>query len=353
VAGFRPQDVGIAITERRLVRLALMRATIFLVDAADAVALRPIMQPAIDRSFAGNPGRRMPGTDLAAVHRRAADLLAGTPLTFSALGQALAADFPTAEPADLAAAARTGLALVQVPPRGVWGASGSAQHVELHHWLGPHDAFAGSVSPAIAAVSAISASTTASNSVAAAGDSAALERTILRYLAAFGPATAADVQTWSGLTGMRAVLDRMAPNLRLFADEHGRQLFDVVDGLLPDAETPAPIRILAEFDNVLLSHQDRTRVVGESARRRLSTVNGLLASTFLIDGYVAGVCRIQRGTERIARTTRTALRADTAVARFEPFHRLRRKDQTALLAEGRRLLRFIAPGARHEAVIAD
>lgn len=320
VAGFRAQDVGAAITERRLVRLALMRSTIFLVDAADAVALRPIMQPGIDRSFAGNPGRRMAGIDLAAVHRRAAELLGGSgaPLTFSALGQALAEDFPTAAPADLAAAARTGLTLVQVPPRGVWGASGAARHVTLTDWLGP--------------------------SLAAGGPGPGREMAIRRYLTAFGPATAADVQTWSGLSGIRAVLDRMAPQLRLFTDEHGRQLFDVADGVLPEPGTPAPIRILAEFDNVLLSHHDRSRLISDSARRQLITVNGLLASTFMVDGFVAGVCRIQRGR---------AHGAESATVRFEPFGRLRRKDQSALLAEGRRLLRFIAPGARHEAVITD
>jgi hypothetical protein len=156
---------------------------------------------------------------------------------------------------------------------------------------------------------------------------------VLRYLGAFGPATVQDLQTWSGLTGLREVLERLRPRLRTFRDEHGRALFDLPDAPLPDPETPAPPRFLPEYDNVLLSHADRSRIVDEDLRRRFVAENGIL-STVLVDGFV-------QATWKIVRQRREA------TLRVQLLRPLTKQDRLAIAEEGARLLRFLAPDAPH------
>jgi hypothetical protein len=152
---------------------------------------------------------------------------------------------------------------------------------------------------------------------------------VMRYLGAFGPATVRDVQTWSGLTAVREVLERLRPRLRTFRDEGGNELFDVPDGLLPDSATPAPPRFLPAYDNVLLSHADRTRIVPRGRPVPLPAGNGATGGTFLVDGFMAGTWRLgQKGIE------------------IEPYEPLGKADRRALNEEAdRRLFPFLAPVA--------
>jgi hypothetical protein len=227
-------------------------------------------------------------------------LLERRPLTLGALGTALAERWPKHDAFALANAVRNLVPLVQVPPRGLWGESGQAAHTTAEAWLG--------------------------RAVDPAADPAAL---VERYLAAFGPATVKDMQTWSGMTRLTALVRQLKPRLRVFRDEHGQQLYDLPDAPRPPGDTPVPVRFLPEFDNVLLSHADRSRILTEEQRRRVFTKNGIIRSTFLVDGFVHGLWRIER--ER-----------NTARLVIEPWSPLGRTAWTELKTEGTRLLAFAA-----------
>jgi len=149
---------------------------------------------------------------------------------------------------------------------------------------------------------------------------------VLRYLRAFGPATVADVQAWSGLTRLREVTSRLGDRLRRFEDDLGSELLDVADGLLPDQDTPAPVRFLPPFDNAILAHADRTRIVTPELRRVVS--RDRLMRTFLVDGFVAGTWHINGGALDI-----------------RPFRPLGKHEREAVGAEGERLVEFVLPDA--------
>ena len=300
---FDPAELGRLVTGRAVVRLALMRSTIHLVTARDALRLRPVVQPVIARGVQGGYGRQLAGLDEAALAAAGRALVEERPRTFAELGALLAARWPDRTPAALAIAVRSLVPLVQVPPRGVWGAAGPAAHTSVEAWLGrPVD------------------------------DAAPVDDLVLRYLAAFGPATVADAQAWSGLTRLKAVLERLRPRLRVFRDERGRELLDLPDAPRPDPDTPAPPRFLPEWDNVLLSFADRSRIVPDAHRARLFSTNGMIPGTVLVDGVVRATWRIARERGR-------------ATLVVEPFTRLAAPDRRAVAEEGERLLAFAAPEA--------
>ena len=300
--GFHPDQLACLILERRAVRVALMRNTVHLVSARDCLKLRPLVQPVIDRGLYANRAQRavLEGVDVEALATAGRLLLEKRPRTAKELGVLLGERWPESDPASLARAVRHLLPLVQVPPRGVWGRSGQTTHTTAEAWLGrPLDA-----------------------------DSSP-EEMVVRYLGAFGPATVKDVQTWSGLTRLGEVVERLRPRLDTFRDENGRELFDLPEAPRPDPKTPAPPRFLPEFDNLILSHADRARVIADDHRREISSRNGMVPATFLVDGFV-------RGTWKVRRT-----RGKAALV-IEPFEALSGNDRDALAEEGERLLRFMA-----------
>ena len=299
--GFRPQALADLINERRAVRIVLMRSTIHLVTARDCLALRPVLQPVMDRNlYVGSPyGRRIRGMDIESLSAAGRALLEEQPRTTGELGKLLSVLWPDRDASSLAYAIRNLAPLVQVPPRGIWGAGGQAACTTAEAWLG------GSLGP----------------------DSSP-DKMILRYLAAFGPATVGDIQIWSGLSALGEAIERLRPRLRVFRNEGGRELFDVPDGLLPDPNTPAPPRFLPVYDNLLLSHADRTRIIADEHRK----LAGAGLGTVLLDGFVRGTWKITRH-----RTTATLI--------VEPFKRLSKKDTSALTKEGAQLLAFVATDA--------
>ena len=309
LGGFRPDDLAALLTDRSVVRIAVMRGTIHVVSARDCLPLRRLVQPVLDRGLRGAFGKQLAGVDATAVAAAGRELVDAEPLTFSALGERLAGRWPDYPPAALAQAVRAHVPLVQVPPRAVWGRSGQSLHTSAEHWLGAGLAAAAPASPQT------------------------LAGLVTRYLAAFGPASARDVTAWSGLTGLRAVLDELRPSLVTFRDEQGAELFDLPSAPRPDGDAPAPVRLAAEFDNLLLSHADRSRVVHPEHLRRFYTINGIFPGSVLIDGFVAGMWRLTRAKH-------------LATLTIELFGSARKHAQVTREAE--RMLAFCAPGATHD-----
>ena len=306
LAGFRPADLAELLVSRQAVRIALMRSTIHLVSARDCLTFRPLVQPVLDRSLPAIFGKQFAGLDAGALAEAGRALVDAEPRTFSELGNLLAPDWPGYAPAALAQGIRALVPLVQVPPRAVWGAAGQARHTSAEAWLGrPLD------------------------------PSPSVDVLITRYLAAFGPATVADAQAWSGLTRLGEVADRLRPGLRTFHDEQGRELLDLPHAPRPGPDALAPVRLVAEFDNLILSHAGRARVVSDDNRRRLYTRNGIFPGTVLLDGFVAGMWRLTRSRR-------------TAVLTVELFGAVPSRDRDAVGEEAQRLLGFAAPGDTHE-----
>jgi hypothetical protein len=318
--GFLPEDLAALITDRSVVRIALMRGTIHLVSARDCLPLRQLVQPVIERGMRGAFGKQLAGVDPGELAAAGRCLVEAEPMSFSQLGHLLAAQWPGHPPAALAQGVRAYVPLVQVPPRAVWGRAGQSLHTSAEHWLGQRRPAGHSASPAPAA------------------GPAELARLVTRYLGAFGPATVRDVQAWSGLTGLKAVLERLRPSLVSFRGERGAELFDLPAAPRPGEDTPAPVRLVAEFDNLLLSHAERSRVVSPEATRRLSTINGVIPGSVLIDGFAAGMWRLSRSRPKAAVT----------IEMFGPVRRLDQAQRDALTAEAGRVLAFAAPGAAHE-----
>ena len=317
--GFRADDLAKLITQRRAVRIGLMRGTVHLVTARDALAIRPVVQPIYERIFVSARGdvgvptftSRLKGLDVKTVLAMGRKLLNETPRSAAELRPLLKKRWPEHDAEALAAVVHFHLPLVQVPPRGVWGASGQARHALLQTWLGREMAA-----------------------------DASADKLVLRFLRAFGPATVADARTWSRLTGLREVFERLRPRLRTYRDEKGRELFDVQDGALPDPETPAPPRFLPEYDNVFLSHDDRSRIARDDFRlSRSSSIEGTFG-TVLVDGFIGAIWKITRTKGR-------------AVLRIESVVPLGRRDMDAVAAEGERLLAFTDPEASHELSVAQ
>lgn len=307
--GFDPEGLSGLLASRDLVRIVTMRSTIHLHTADDALVLRPLVQAARSREL--NAFRKgLTGVDLEELASIARGAVEEEPRTMKQLREVLLPRWPDADPQSLAVAARCLLPLVQVTPRGLWRRSGQVALTTVEHWLGrPSEPVPGAVPAPDAAV--------------------------LRYLAAFGPASVKDMQTWAGLTRLRDTFEQLRPQLRTFRDESGVELFDLPDAPRPDADTPAPARFLPEFDNLLLSHADRSRIVPAEYKGR--TWKGNIAhNVFLVDGFLAGVWRVEEG-------------AAPAVLTIEPFGTLTKAQRRELADEAERLM----TGPLHRATTYD
>jgi hypothetical protein len=299
---FAPADLAGPLEERAVVRATLMRGTVHLVTADDALTLRPLTEPAIVRGFRGGFSGRIDPEQAQQVLALGRTLLDEAPRTRAELRERFAERWPHVDPDAMAYAVSYLLPTVQPTPRGVWGQQGRAELALMTTWLDRPIP-----------------------------DAPSIDEVVLRYLAAFGPASVKDVQAWSGLTGLGEVLDRLTPQLRMFVSEHGQPLFDVLEAPLPDPDLPVPPRLLPEYDNVLFSHQDRRRIIDDRRRVPLPPGLGARAGTFLLDGYFRGTWKI-----------------DGETLRLTPHAALSEADQVAIADEARLLAEFV--GARDVAI---
>jgi hypothetical protein len=309
IEGFEREHLLTLVRSHQAVRASMMRGTLHVVSAKDYVALRAALQPMLTRGVVSVLRDRLKGIVIDEVAAEARGLLESGPATFEDLRDALVKLHPEADARAMGFVARLSLPLVQVPTDDdAWGYPASSAFALAETWIGEPMA-----------------------------RSETLEALVLRYLAAFGPGTASDVQTWSGVRGMKEVLETLRSKLVVLRDERKRELFDLPKAPRPGADVSAPVRFLPEFDNLVLAHADRSRFVPEAYKRRVFLPGLRVAPTFLVDGFVAG-------------TWAAARKKKDATLTVEPFEPLSKKTKIDLEAEAVRLVRFVEPDASTFAV---
>ncbi|TVT18655.1 winged helix DNA-binding domain-containing protein [Amycolatopsis rhizosphaerae] len=297
---FEPATLDDGVTGRRVVRTHLMRRTIHLVTAADALAWRARHGAMLRQRVLGVYRREFDGVDLDELAAAARAMLADDePRTMAELGRTLGARWPSAGPRALGEMVIAALVpVVQLPPRGLWRKKAGVRTVLLSSWLGRE------IDP-----------------LAPEGSDPVGEALVLRYLAAFGPAAVADVRAWSGLAGLPHAVAALRDKLVTFRDERGRELIDLPDAPRPDPDTPAPVRFLPAFDNAILGYDDRSRII-DDAHRGLSVAG---ARVVLVDGRVAATWTEQAGTVTVT-----------------PLRRFSRAEHTAVAEQGAELASFLS-----------
>jgi hypothetical protein len=304
LAGFAHDELSELVTSRQVVRISCLRGTIHLVTADDAALLRPLTQVVLTRAiFSQAFGKNLAGLDLEPVLATARELAAERPRTRTEVAKLLAERWPGWDATSLGYAFTYLVPLIQVPPRGIWGRTGPIAWTPAEDWLRRD------LDP-----------------------DPEPDEVMLRYLAAFGPATVADVQAWSGLTRLREVAERLRPRLRTFTDPAGAEVLDLPDAPLPDEDADAPPRFLPEYDNVLFSYADRTRVNPNRNEIPLAPGNGGRCGTVLIDGTFRATWQI-------------TVAGDQATLLIKPFAPLASADQADVVTEGAGLLAFAAADA--------
>ncbi|WP_055600473.1 winged helix DNA-binding domain-containing protein [Streptomyces aureus] len=307
IDGFTQADLTALVEDRKVVRSTLLRSTQHLVTADDFRRLRPLVQPVLDRTAGSSYFTRNrvtghgTGLDAAALVTEGLALLGGRTLPRRELARQLAERHPGHDGRILAGEVELRTPLVHDPATGSWGSWGNRSAISVT----PADAWLG-------------------RPMAPTGDGDAAKELIRRHLAAFGPAGVKDVQAWCGLTRLGGVVAEMGAELRRYSGPGGGELFDLADAELPDPETPAPVRLLPAFDNVLLAHADRTRIIGDEDRTLVMPGAAQVRPTFLVDGRVRGTWSLVAGTLRLA-----------------PFGPLRATDRAALEEEAHRLVPFV------------
>ncbi|RKR92948.1 winged helix DNA-binding protein [Micromonospora pisi] len=297
---FDPAVLSDLMTRRGVVRTHLMRRTVHLLTADDAVAWRARHDSMLRQRVLGTYRRELAGVDLDELAAAGRAVMAdAAPRSMTELARALAVRWPEPGPRALGEMLVAALIpMVQLPPRGLWRTRAGVRNVLLSSWVGRE-----------------------TDPPAPEGSDPVGESLVRRYLAAFGPAAVADVRAWCGLAGLPAAVAAIRHELVAFRDERGRELLDLPDAPRPDPDTPAPVRFLPAFDNALLGYDDRSRIV-DNAHRGLSVAG---ARVVLVDGRVAATWGVQDGTVVVA-----------------PLRRFSRADRATVAEQARALASFLS-----------
>jgi hypothetical protein len=307
--GFRREDLAALISGRKAVKATLLRTTLHLVTIDDYLVLAETLRPTFLKAAATiAKSRETAGIDFEEVLREARRFLGEAPRSFAEITAHFGALHPQADPGVIRYTIRTHLPLVQVPVEGGWSYPGNPKFALADLFLkrkltGKED----------------------------------LRRLVHQFLRAFGPASVGDLQTWSGLSGLKEAIAPFRDELVTYRDEAKRELLDLPGQPLPDGDAPAPVRFLGELDQLVLAYDKRARVVADEHKARIYTPNLRGACAALIDGFVAATWKIEK------------VKKDATLV-VEPFAKLNAKDRKALREEGEALLRFVDSEAKGFAV---
>jgi hypothetical protein len=307
---FDKETLSQAMRDRQIVRAPLLRSTLHLFSADDYMRFRSTIQPALTKGYNSFFGTRQANIPLQQVLETAEKAMKTQVLTTSKLKELLFTIAPNADSDALAYATRTFLALVQVPPSGFWGTGVNYEYTLAEDYLGkpmlPED----------------------------------LLGLFKRYLRAFGPASIKDFQFWVGITKLQDMLKGIKDQFTVYKDEKGTELFDLPDLQIPEGDTPAPIRFMPEYDNLVIGHDSRVRVLADEHYKRVFLSAARVRSMILVDGFVAGAWKIDKTKGQI-------------VLSIEPFVMLDNSTQETLEVEGQRLMKFVEPNGKSYSVIFD
>jgi hypothetical protein len=301
---FRREVLADQIEKKHVVKATFIRGTLHLLTKKDYLRFRATLQPVLSNALEDVLKGRGATVDVQKLVDAAREFMHAEPRSFAEITSLLTGLVPDGDPGGMRYAVRTHLPMIQVPIQKAWSYPGNPRFALAEDWLGrpiPTQEH--------------------------------LHDLVKRYLAAFGPATVNDMQTWSYLTNLQPVFDKLKSDLTQHKDERGRDLFDLPDLSIEAEDASAPVRFLPEFDNVLMAHQDRSRIVPNAYRSKVYLPGLRVAASVLIDGFVAGVWT----TERVKRE---------ATLRIEPFSALSPHVKKELTEEGKRLLRFAEPEAK-------
>jgi len=300
---FRREDLAREIENRKVVKATSMRATLHLCTADDYVRFRTALKPLLIGASSEIAKRRGGDFDLDKVLKASRKFIGEKPRTFAEISDMLTKLMPDHDVGAMRYSVRTHIPLVQVPINSGWSYSNKPEFTLAESWIGrpisPEDK---------------------------------LRELMFRYLAAFGPASVTDAQTWSGMK-LKDTFEKLRPELQTYRGDGRTELFDLPGVQLPAQDVPAPARFLPEYDNLLLSHSNRVRVIADEYRSKVYLPGLRVAATILVDGFVRGAWKVEK-----TKATATLL--------IEPFDTLTKKDRAALTEEGERLVRFVEPKSK-------